>query len=92
MDELLEWKKNNLDHSSRDVSAFIPHGARPEIIKDIISQVDGVVSVRVIDVYIHPNSGSTSVTIRITIRGDLDTGDVHRKVNDLLSGIGCTLR
>jgi hypothetical protein len=32
------------------------------------------------------------VTIRITIRGDLDAGDVHRKVNDLLSGIGCTLR
>ncbi len=92
MDELLEWKMNNLDHSSRDVSAFIPHGARPETIKDIISQVDGVVLVKVIDVYVHPNSDSTSVTIRITIRGDLDAGDVHRKVNDLLLGIGCTLR
>ncbi len=92
MDELLEWKKNNLDHSRRDVSAFIPHGARPETIKDIISRMDGMVSVKLIDVYVHPVSNSTSVTIRINIRGDLDASDVHRKVNGLLSGIGCTLR
>jgi prephenate dehydrogenase len=92
MDELIEWKNNNLDHSSRDVSAFIPCGARPAIIKDIISQVDGVVSVKLIDVYIPPESDSTSVTIRITIRGDMDASDVHRNINDLLSGIGCTLR
>ena len=92
MNELLEWKKNNLDHSRRDVSAFIPHGARPETIKDIISRMDGVVSVKLIDVYVHPVSNSTSVTIRVIIRGDLDASDVHHKVNGLLSGIGCTLR
>jgi prephenate dehydrogenase len=92
LDELLEWKNNNLDHSSRDVSAFIPRGAGPETIKDIISQVEGVVSVKLIDVYVHPVSNSTSVTIRITIRGDLDASDVHLNVNDLLSGIGCMLR
>lgn len=91
-DELLEWKKDNLEHARRDVSAFIPHGAMPETIVEIISQVDGVVSSEVIDIYDQHDNNRTSMTVRITIMGDLDAGGVHHKVNDLLSGMGCTLR
>ncbi|MBW6518706.1 MAG: prephenate dehydrogenase [ANME-2 cluster archaeon] len=91
-DELLEWKKQNLKHNSRDVSVIVPHGASPDIIRDLVSQLDGVVSVDIIDIYDGLDSDSISVTFRVTIMGDLDAGSVHSKVNDLLSGIGCTLR
>jgi len=92
MDELAEWKKQNLNRNSRDVSVIIPHGASPNIIRDLVSQLDGVVSVNIIDIYDGLDNGSISVTFRVNIMGDLDAGKVHSKVNDLLSGIGCTLR
>ncbi|MCL7413593.1 MAG: prephenate dehydrogenase [ANME-2 cluster archaeon] len=91
-DELLEWKRQNLKHNSRDVSVIIPDGARPDSIRDLVSQLDGMVSVDIIDIYDGLDTGSISVTFRVTILGDLDAGNVHSKVNDLLSGIGCTVR
>ncbi|MCK4937469.1 MAG: prephenate dehydrogenase [Methanosarcinales archaeon] len=92
MDELVEWKKQNLKHNSRDVSAIIPHGASPDIIRDLVSQLNGMVSVEIINIYDGLNSDSISVAFRVTILGDLDAGDILRAVNDLLTGIGCTLR
>jgi prephenate dehydrogenase len=89
-DELIAWKKSNLYPHQRDVSAFIPQGAVPETIMDIISNVEGVFSVKIIDIY--EGSDMISVTFRVTIIGDMNAADVHKAVNDLLSGIGCTLR
>ncbi|KAF5413628.1 MAG: hypothetical protein C5S43_00070 [Candidatus Methanocomedens sp.] len=91
-DELVEWKKQNLKHNSRDVSVIIPHGASPDIIRDLVSQLDGVVSVNIIDIYDGLDNGSISVTFRVNIMGDLNAGKIHSKVNDLLCGIGCTVR
>ncbi|MCL7414695.1 MAG: prephenate dehydrogenase [ANME-2 cluster archaeon] len=91
-DELAEWKKQNLKHNSRDVSVIIPHGASPEVIRDLVSQLDGVVSDEIIDIYDGLDSDSISVTFRVTLMGDLDVGELHRGVNNLLTGIGCTLR
>ncbi|MCK4928744.1 MAG: prephenate dehydrogenase [Methanosarcinales archaeon] len=91
-DELVEWKKQNLTHNFRDVSAIIPHGASPDIIRELVSQLDGMVSVEIIDIYDGLENDSISVTFRVIILGDLDAGKVHSKVNDLLSGVGCKVR
>lgn len=91
-DELLEWKKQNLKHNSRDISVIIPDGASPDRIRDLVSQLEGMVSVDIIDIYDGLDTGSISVTFRVTILGDRDAGTVHSNVNDLLSGIGCTVR
>jgi prephenate dehydrogenase len=91
-DELIDWKTKNLDHHQRDVSALIAQAAVPEIIQDIISHMEGIVCVEIIDIYDGFSKSRTSVTYRVTIQGDMDAGKIHRDVNDLLVGIGCTIR
>ncbi len=91
-DELIDWKTKNLDHHQRDVSALIAQAAVPEIIQDIISHMEGIVCVEIIDIYDGYSKSRVSVTYRVTIQGDMDAGKVHRDVNDLLVGIGCTIR
>ena len=91
-DELIDWKTKNLDHHQRDVSALIAQAAVPEIIQDIISHMEGIVCVEIIDIYDGYSKSRVSVTYRVTIQGDMDAGKIHRDVNDLLVGIGCTIR
>jgi prephenate dehydrogenase len=90
--ELEAWKEQNLTHSIRDVSVIIPSGANPETFQKIISQTEGVVSTRIIDIYDGLENDDVSVTFRITIMGDKNANKVHQEVNDLLSGTGCVLR
>src|SRR3990170_2836296 len=49
--ELVEWKKANLKNVTRDISVFIPQGSDPEIIENVISRSDGVISAKIIDLY-----------------------------------------
>jgi prephenate dehydrogenase len=88
--ELLEWKAANLKNVSRDISVFIPKGSDPEIIKNVISRSDGVISVEIIDLYNKQNM--ESVTYRLTIFGDQDIQTVQKKAWDLFKGIGCVIR
>ncbi len=88
--ELLEWKSANLRNVTRDISVFIPKGADPEIIKNVISRSDGVISAGIIDIYSKQND--ISVTYRITIFGDCDAAGVQESVGTLFRGIGCTIR
>lgn len=88
--ELKEWKKANLINVTRDVSIFIPQGSDPEIIKNVISGAEGVISADIIDVY--NKQGTNSVTYRVTIFKDNDIVSVQKGVETLLKGIGCTIR
>jgi len=88
--ELYEWKKANLKNVTRDVSVFIPRGSDPDVIKGIVSKLEGVVSADVIDVYDKQNN--KSVTYRLTIFKDNDVASVQKNVENLLAGIGCTIR
>lgn len=88
--ELLAWKAENLRNVTRDVSAFMPQGSDPEIIKNVVSSLDGVVSVEVVDVY--NKQSNMSVTYRVTIFADCDVTGVQENVETLLKGIGCTIR
>ncbi|MFZ2412087.1 MAG: prephenate dehydrogenase [Candidatus Methanoperedens sp.] len=88
--ELYEWKAAHLKNVTRDISVFIPLDSDAEIIRNVASKSDGVVSVEIIDVYNKDNT--QSVTYRVTIFGDIDAAHVQGSVEALLKGIGCTIR
>jgi len=88
--ELLAWKATALRSVIRDISVFIPHGSDPQIIRDVVSRSDGVISADIIDVYNKQNA--ISITYRITIYGDCDAAGIQQNVETLLRGIGCTIR
>lgn len=88
--ELRSWKGANLRNVTRDVSVFIPPGSDPEIIKNVISKTDGVVSVEIIDAY--TKNDNKSFTYRITIIGDDEAASVQKNVEALFRGIGCRVR
>jgi prephenate dehydrogenase len=89
-EEFFSWKAVNLKNVTRDVSVFTPKGSDPEIIKNVVSGVHGVVSVEIIDVYDKQNK--QSVTYRLTIFKEDDTTSVQKGVETFLRGIGCTIR
>ncbi len=88
--ELLAWKATALRSVIRDISVFIPHGSDPQIIRNVVSRSDGVISADIIDVYNKQNT--ISITYRITIYGDCDAAGIQQNVETLLRGIGCTIR
>jgi len=88
--ELIKWRMESLRNATRDISAFIPQGSSPEVIKNVISKSDGVISAEIIDIYTKQNT--TSATYRITIFGDRDAASIQESIEALLKGIGCTIR
>jgi len=100
--ELREWRKNNLKHSTRDVSILVPQGADPEIILDAININKHLAACEISDIYTGSNSVETgeesrgrerlAVTYRITIFGDCDANSVETEVTTLLYGLGCRTR
>ncbi|MCK5661165.1 MAG: prephenate dehydrogenase, partial [Methanosarcinales archaeon] len=88
--ELRQWKAENIILRMRDVSAFIPDGAKPDVICSVIECVDDVVSVELLDVY--ERNGDTSITVRIGIMGDVDAEGVVVSVCEMLEGVGCRIR
>jgi len=87
--ELLEWKKENLKHVTRDVSVIIPEGADPETINQVLATSEGVVSSNILDVY--RMGGNISVTFHVTIFKE-KVKEVQEALEKLLQGIGCKLR
>jgi prephenate dehydrogenase len=100
--ELRQWRKENLAHSTRDISVLIPDGANPEIILDAINTNKHLVACEISDIYRGSNSvesekerkgmESLGVTYRIIVFGDCDSNSVETEVTDLLCGLGCRLR
>jgi prephenate dehydrogenase len=88
--ELNSWKAGNLKNIARDFSVFVPDASDAEVIKSVILGRDGIVSAEIIDTYTKNNA--QSVTYRVTIYGDRDAAIVHKSIEKLLRGIGCTIR
>ncbi|VVB87129.1 Prephenate dehydrogenase [uncultured archaeon] len=88
--ETLAWKAANLRNVTRDISVFIPSGSDPEVIRNVVSRSDGVVSVGIIDNY--KRQDATGVTFRVIIFGDHDARGVQDSVETLFRGIGCIVR
>ena len=100
--ELREWRKENLEHSTRDVSVIIPEGADPGIILNAINTNKQLAACEISDIYRGFNWVETQkerkgmerlgVTYRITIFGDCDADSVETEVTALLCGLGCRIR
>jgi prephenate dehydrogenase len=99
--ELKEWKKENLEHSKRDISVLIPEGANPEIILDVINTNKRLVACKISDIYPEPPNSRTenkngverlSVTYTVTIFGDCNADAVESDIMTLLCGLGCRIR
>lgn len=88
--ELYSWKIANLKNVTRDISVFIPKDSDADIIKSVISGMEGIVYTEIIDVYKKQNT--RSITYRLTILGDRDAAIVQEKIEKLLKGIGCIVR
>ncbi len=99
--ELREWRKENLEHSIRDVSVLIPEGANPEIILNAINTNRQLAACEISDVYKgfywvetqkERRVERLAVTYRITVFGDCDADSVEANVTALLCGLGCRIR
>lgn len=100
--ELKKWRKENLNHSVRDISVLIPEGANPEIVLRAVNTNEDLVDCQISDIYNCVNSTVTEkeesrteklgVTYRITIFGDCDADSVETEVISLLCGLGCRIR
>ncbi|WP_440952873.1 prephenate dehydrogenase [Methanococcoides sp. FTZ1] len=90
--ELKKWKIGNLTHPVRDISVLIPSGADPETIEKVISCDESIVSVSIIDIYSGISDDRLSTTYRITILGDLPAAKVQKDIENMLYGLGCSIR
>lgn len=100
--ELRQWRKENLKHSTRDISVLIPIGADPEIILEAISTNKSLAACEISDVYSGSNLVENyidnkwierlAVSYRITVFGDWDADFVENDVTAFLCGIGCCIR
>ena len=92
-EELHEWKLGNLEHHLRDISVLIPEEADAEVIMELVSCNDDIVSIEIIDRYEGvEGTKRLSVTFRVMIVGDVEAEDVQRVVERQLKGIGCSIR
>ena len=65
-DELYEWKKNNLKLYSFDVSVLLDKSCDKSIILDILSKIDEVVSVNLIDEYAGKQIDENKISLTYT--------------------------
>jgi len=100
--ELRQWRKENLKHSTRDVSVLIPNGSDPEIILGAISTNKNLAACEISDIYRGSNLVENyignkwierlAVSYRIIVFGDCDADSVENDVTAFLCGIGCCIR
>ncbi|WP_205793743.1 prephenate dehydrogenase [Methanosarcina sp. MSH10X1] len=106
--ELWEWRKENLEHSTRDISVLIPHGADPAVVLNAVNTNKQLTACEISDIYRESERAECeelnqaeaekeeleklAVTYRITIFGDCDVDSVEAEVTALLCGLGCRIR
>lgn len=92
--ELRVWRKENLKHSTRDISVLIPENADPEVILCAINSNKNLAYCEISDVYKKESKGMgrLAVTYRITVFGDCNADFVEAEVTALLCGLGCRIR
>jgi prephenate dehydrogenase len=100
--ELKKWRKENLNHSIRDISVLIPESADPEVILGVLNTKEHLADCQISDIYnwidnIESEKGESykgklGVTYRITVFGDCNADSVETEVTSLLCGLGCRIR
>ena len=90
-EELEIWKNKNFTRKTRDISVFIPDNADPDTLCRISGKSHEGVTCEIMDIY-SSEDRRKSVTFRLTIRQDIDINEIQNETENLLKGIGCTLR
>ena len=90
MEELDQFKNNNCPRKSFDVSVILPESADPEVVANILLNVDEVVDVEVIDIYQggQIEKGMKSITLRYAV---VDY-KARYNVESVLKGFGGIIR
>lgn len=68
--ELWEWRKENLEHSTRDISVLIPDGADPEVILNAINTNKQLAACQISDIYNGINQGNHKKINREDYKGE----------------------
>jgi len=68
--ELWEWRKENLEHSTRDISVTIPDGADPVVILNAINSNKQLAACEISDIYKGINQGDHKRTNRGDYKGE----------------------
>jgi len=83
--ELREWRKENLEHSIRDVSVLIPDGADPETILDVVNTNKHLAACEISDIY----KGSNGVEIQAFNK--IDKIEAEKEIKEM-GKLGVTYR
>jgi ferredoxin-fold anticodon binding domain-containing protein len=77
-----------------DISAVASTEVDPGILCEILSQVDGVISVSIIDRYLGSpiKPGFVGLTFRVNIVGDAEVESIVTKARTILKRLGCKMR
>lgn len=88
--KLWNWKIKNLESRKFDISAVFPSSSNADVIASALEKVEGVISVKVMDIYQGPSidPDMISITFRIKV---LDISRI-KEVQDLIKGFGSKIR
>lgn len=89
-DELYEWKTENSKLYSYDISILVPNVADKNILIDIISKIDEVVSVDLIDEYTGPQIKDNFRSLTFNYKTFNKTDNI--KVEEYIKATGATIR
>lgn len=89
-DSIWDWKVENLVHYRFDVSGVFPSTCNPELIVDTVSNMDGVISASLADVYSGPqiNNNEISVTVSFEVLDE----KLRDNVEGFFKGFGAKIR
>jgi prephenate dehydrogenase len=88
--ELYKWKIENYPGKSYDISAVFPESCSPEIIVNIITELNEVVDASLVDIY--KGKQVPSGKISITIKFEVISSEARGTVENLLKGFGGLIR
>ncbi len=91
-EDLRSWKIENLKHFSRDISIIFNRDVDPQVIGNIITREENVISAKIVDIFKGFGKEKYSVTYNLEIMGDCNPDEVQADIEKLLKGLGGKIR
>lgn len=93
-EELLKWRIERFGTRRRDISVLFPEAVDEHLVVDILSRIEGISEVEILDIYRGPQvgEGMKGVTFRIHIFGDMEPEDVRKEAEGVIMRLGYRLR
>lgn len=93
-EELLKWRIERFGTRSRDISVLFPEAVDENLVVDILSRIEGISGIEILDIYKGPQvgKGMKGITFRIYIFGDIEPEDVRKEAEEVIVRLGYRLR